>query len=270
MAQFGNTEIYGTLSIAGRLVTRDIVSSDNLIISNGITAAGGVNISSGGIIASGDIKFNTLAFGSVNSLCLIDSSGKLVRDTSFAGTAATIVKPSSATKGICYVDGSAVDGGFGGTAPATNAATKLNYSGEFYANKVYNAYWNDIADFVTVEDDTEIEFGKAYTFDGKHRKTNKYAEASIGIASDTYGFGVGSNSEVKQIPIAIGGFVLAYVDNIYKFGTPLVATRNGKLTKADLFTKLLFPERIVATFYKEENKKMFNTVEVKNRHWVKI
>jgi hypothetical protein len=260
MAQFGNTEIYGTLNVAGKLITREIVSVDGFTVTNGI------NVISGDIVSS-------IMVGSDTSICLVDNAGKLKRDTWSTANAATIVvKPSSTVRGICYASGAKESGGFygGDTEPTAGTTTRLNYEGYFYASRVYNAFWNDIADFITVEEDTEVEFGKAYTYNGKHRKTNKYGEPAIGIATDTYGFGVGMNSNVKQIPIAIGGFVLAYTNTIYKFGTPLVATKDGKLTKADFFTKVLYPERIVATFYKEETNKMYNTVEVKNRHWVKI
>lgn len=253
MAQFGNTEVHGTLSVAGKIVTREIVTDDGFTISGGMKIEG--------------------YEGSGTTLALLDSNGAIKRDSWFtADSSAIIVKPSSTVKGICYTSGDKENGGFYGGAvdPTAGTTTRLNYEGYFYASRVYNAFWNDIADFITVEEDTEIEFGKAYTYDGKHRKTNKCGEKSLGIASDTYGFGVGMNSDKKQIPIAIGGFALAFTDTIYSFGTPLVAGKNGILTKANFLVRLFNPEKIIAIFYKEEKEAMYNNILVKNRHWVKV
>jgi hypothetical protein len=149
----------------------------------------------------------------------------------------------------------------------------LDGSGNFTATQLYNAVWNDIADFIEVEKETKIEFGKTYIYEkGKHAISSKYAQKGIvGIASDTLGFGVGKKSEeTPQIPIAIGGFVLAYIDKIYSSGTPLTCSKNGSLTKMKLIARLVHPERAVATFYKTERNKQWNGVEVKGRSWVKI
>jgi hypothetical protein len=146
-------------------------------------------------------------------------------------------------------------------------------SGNLSATRVYNAVWNDIADFLEVDEDIDIEYGKAYFRDnnGKVRKTNKRNSYSIGIASDTFGFGVGRKDEnSKQIPIAIGGWVLACVDNIYKAGTPLIATKDGNLTKASLLTKSFYPERIIAVFDREEKEEFWNKIKVAGRCWVKV
>jgi hypothetical protein len=159
----------------------------------------------------------------------------------------------------------------GTTAPSNS--NRLNYDGYFYATRVYNAVYNDIADFITIEEDCEVEYGKVYVFDGeKHRQSASYMEiGAIGICTDTYGFGVGSKKDgMKQIPIAIGGFVLAYVDKEYPSGTPLTTTGNGYLTEITQVDKMEYPERVVATFYKTENNEYWNEVPVKGRMWVRV
>jgi hypothetical protein len=94
---------------------------------------------------------------------------------------------------------------------------------------------------------------------------------AIGICTDTYGFGVGSKKDgMKQMPIAIGGFVLAYVDKEYPSGTPLTVNSNGYLTEITQVDKMEYPERVVATFYKTENNEYWNEVPVKGRMWVKV
>ena len=144
----------------------------------------------------------------------------------------------------------------------------------FRAAKVYNAVWNDIADFVTVDDDSNIEFGKAYTRKSVYGNdvvlTRKKGEASIGIASDTYGFGVGQIEGAKQIPFAIGGWVLAHVDKVYAFGTPLVAKKGGILTKSSFLNKIFKFSSILAVYDRVENEEEWNGLKVNGRNWVKV
>lgn len=157
-------------------------------------------------------------------------------------------------------------------AAEPTGSTRLNMDGYFYATRIYNAVWNDIADFIEVEKDTPIQYGSVYIRNGlSHRIACKYAEkGAVGIASDTYGFGVGQDSDKHQIPIAIGGFVLAHCSQEYESGTPLVASSTGGLTKANLLIRVFHPERILATYYKPESLKTWNDIEVADRHWVKV
>lgn len=157
-----------------------------------------------------------------------------------------------------------------------DTAAKLFFNpstGSLTAEKVYNAVWNDIADFIPVGPNTTIEYGKVFVMDAEENYgvAQGYCPAGIiGIASDTYGFGVGQKQNVKQIPIAIGGFVLAHVDKKYAPGTPLTATAQGKLTEIKIEDKRDYPERIVATYWKSESEAHWNGVLVNGRHWVKV
>lgn len=162
-----------------------------------------------------------------------------------------------------------LDGGT--TAPAH--ATRLNYDGYFYATRVYNAVWNDIVDFVDAPEDLVIEFGRVYvrTPDYSVGLSDQYCQAGIlGIASDTFGFGVGTKEDTNQIPIAIGGFVLAYVDKLYPPGTPLTSSADGGLTELKGIDKKDFTERMIATFDRPEPAKEWNSVPVNGRSWVKV
>ena len=147
----------------------------------------------------------------------------------------------------------------------------------FSAPSISNAVWNDIADFLEVEPEAaEIEYGRVYVYDDKtrrHRVAKKYAERGIlGIASDTLGIGVGKKPEgTPQLPVAIGGFVLAYTKKVYRTGTPLTSSKNGVLVKARLLTRIAHPERIVGTFYKAEPAEIWNAkIAVKGRNWVEV
>ena len=156
-------------------------------------------------------------------------------------------------------------------------ATALYCTGGISAAKVYNAVWNDLADSIEVPQDTELEYGYCYKYkNGKVYKTDEYADPNVlGIHSDTAGMVLGIKpSHIKCINLAVAGVVLAYVDNEYECGTPLVATKEGKLTKANKMTRVLHPERIVATYFRKENNDFWgpssNKIAVNGRSWVKV
>ena len=81
---------------------------------------------------------------------------------------------------------------------------------------------------------------------------------------------VGKLKGIKQVPIAIAGFVLAFVDKKYAPGVPLTCTADGVLTKMLATEKKAYPERIVATFDRPETAETWNGVQVRGRCWVKV
>jgi hypothetical protein len=163
---------------------------------------------------------------------------------------------------------------------ATQAGQVSTYNGAtFTASRVYNAVWNDIADFLEFDAGEivgDVQYGYVYITNeragGKVTTADRYASPGlIGIASDTFGFGVGRKDDsVPQLPIAIGGIVLAKIDRLYPAGTALTSHKDGGLTKARWYTRMLHPERVVATFHRKESRAQWNGIEVNSRHWVKV
>ena len=96
----------------------------------------------------------------------------------------------------------------------------------------------------------------------------------IGIHSDTYGFKLGHEENKEKLNVAVSGFVLAYVDKEYEVGTPLTCTSDGHLTEIKLEDKIKYPERVVATYWKNEPNEEWgpegDKVKVKGRKWVKV
>ena len=141
---------------------------------------------------------------------------------------------------------------------------------------VYNAVFNDLADCIPVDDECKVEPGYCYCFDGeKYYKSSKYLdEGIIGIDSDTYGMNMGRKPDLNQMDVAVAGFVLAYVDKEYKPGTPLTCTENGYLTEIKREDKIEYPERIIATYWKNEPADEWGSdsrkVKVNGRKWVKV
>jgi hypothetical protein len=158
---------------------------------------------------------------------------------------------------------------YAGSTDPTNT-TRLNYDGEFYATKVHNAVYNDIADFRFLDD--ELVYGKCYmdTKTGAKICDKRCQMGVIGIASDTFGFSCGTNNNENQVPIAVSGWVLAYVDSEYEIGTPLTNNEHGVLTRMEMEEKRNYPERIVAIYSKRESNNLWNGIDVNGRHWVKI
>lgn len=168
------------------------------------------------------------------------------------------------------------------TSGSTSGALTVS-TGGIYAKSgiksdtgIYNAVWNDLADCIPVDDECKVEPGYCYCFDGeKYYKSTKYLdEGIIGIDSDTYGMNMGHKLGLNQMDVAVAGFVLAYVDKEYKPGIPLTCTENGYLTEIKKEDKIEYPEKIVATYWKDEPAEEWGTkerkVKVNGRKWVKV
>jgi hypothetical protein len=149
----------------------------------------------------------------------------------------------------------------------------LAVDGFLYATRVHNSVWNDIVDFQRLND--ELKFGYCYydTFEGAQVCNKRCQKSVVGIASDTYGMAVGLRQDLKQVPLAVAGWVLAYVDRIYEPGTVLTNNESGILTEMSQEEKSLYPERIVALFKSPEHDEFFgqsHKVKVDGRCWVKV
>lgn len=162
-----------------------------------------------------------------------------------------------------------------GTHGVGDVGTGLYASGDFKAVRVWNAVWNDVADFQLLAD--RLEFGKCYydTKDGARICTQRCQMSVIGIASDTFGTAVGTGANPgREVPIGIAGWVLAHVDKEYECGTPLTNDEHGNLTAMTREEKMEFPERIVGIYKRKEMDQMWGPpgqqIVVNKRHWVKI
>ncbi|WPU65636.1 hypothetical protein [Peredibacter starrii] len=165
--------------------------------------------------------------------------------------------------------------GGGVSVPAEDPNGGYLYSNvDFIAPRVWNAVWNDIADYQLLCD--KLEYGKCYfdTKDGAKICNERCQMSVIGIASDTFGYGVGRGGNNSEVPIGVAGWVLAYVDQEYECGTPLTNDEFGNLTAMTKQEKMEYPERIVGIYKRKEMENFWGPegqkIEVKGRHWVKI
>jgi len=174
----------------------------------------------------------------------VDGGNRLICNEGFASTG-----------GVTNAVQCPVDGGFMPSSAGTdNVGSSDSAFSEIHGNKVYGAVGNDFADEIEGAPE-EVIYGRCYAVvpGGEIQETSKYAQkGTLGVASNTASFTARNEKiEGNKVPIAVGGFVLAYVDRDYIPGTALVSTRGGVLTKAGLLTKVFFPERIVGWFVKD-------------------
>ena len=245
----------GTFSADGKTLTIDGSSG---------STAGAVNVSntlsvtgSGAAMTVGTLNGGTAATGATKNFLTLGNSN-------LTGTGTNINNFTSPTKSSSFPLSSASLCVYGGGS----------FKGGIEAAKVFNAVWNDLSD--RIEIDIKPEPGYAYALkDGHYQKTSKYMDQGyIGIESDTSGFEMGGKDTEFELNVSVAGFVLAYVDKVYKPGTPLTVTKGGKLTKIKAIGRILHPEMVVATFWKPELKPTFGPEggekQVNGRMWVKI
>ena len=143
-------------------------------------------------------------------------------------------------------------------------------------DRITGAVFNDLADAIPVGEGDGLEAGYCYGFDGEHyTKTSEYLQKSyIGIHSDTYGFKLGHEEDKEKLNVAGAGVVLAYGDKEYEVGTPLTCTSDGHLTEIKLEDKIKYPERVAATYWKNEPNEEWgpegDKIKVNGRKWVKV
>lgn len=156
------------------------------------------------------------------------------------------------------------------TSGAVIISGGLGVAKHIYAGAVHNAVWNDLVDCMEVPEDTSLEYGYCYSWEGTSVIRSSHSSKNcIGIHSNTAGFAMGEK-KTKTIRAAVAGFVLAYVDKLYSEGTPLTWGNDGVLTKCSLLKRVLHPERVIATFYREEKEEKWHDLPVSGRHWVKV
>lgn len=247
----------------------DSVASDAEVNQNAFS-----NVTVESTTISADSKTDTLTLAAGNNITLTPdaANGKITISSSY-------VVASTSASGIVTTDTQAFAGAktFADTTDSTNNTSGavivsggLGVAKNIYAGAVHNAVWNDLVDCMEVPEDTSLEFGYCYSWKGDSViKSSHSSKNCIGIHSNTAGFVMGEK-KTKTIQAAVAGFALAYVDKLYQEGTPLTWGDGGVLTKCSLLKRVLHPERIIATFYKEEKEEKWHNLPVSGRHWVKI
>lgn len=207
-------------------------------------------------------------------------SNAMIRINSYSGYNAIYSMKTTAGDWSCgvYSDNKlywtyVTDTNFNAGTNATTAQMYLTAAGYLYAPRVYNAVWNDYAEFRKA--DTE-EAGRVVIEGnfGVMAKSTQRLQAGASIISDTYGHAMGETDECKT-PIAVAGRVLAYPyegRESYPLGAAVCSGPNGTISLMTREEIREYPERIVGTVseipdYEEWGQEK---VKVNGRIWIKV
>lgn len=157
----------------------------------------------------------------------------------------------------------------------TNGKAWFEVEGNVYASKVYNAVWNDYAEYRKA--DTE-EPGRV-VIEGKFgimTKSTARLQAGASIISDTFGSIMGLTDDCKT-PIAVAGRVLTYTHedrNSYPLGAAVCTGPNGTVSLMTREEIMTYPERIVGTVSEIPDYESWESsegpIQVNGRIWIKV
>jgi len=162
----------------------------------------------------------------------------------------------------------------------TRGQVSVFSEGHIYTKgKVFNAVYNDIAEFRKLADGYKLEYGKCYVQTRYGiRPSQHYLESGcIGICSDTFGYSLGSPID-GNAPIALCGWVLAKIHSYedLKIGTCLTAGANGILYVMSPEVIQSNPDKIVARYMGDPENDSLRVQcldeisDLEGRYWVKI
>lgn len=128
-----------------------------------------------------------------------------------------------------------------------SGTTPLGIDGYFYATKVHNAVYNDLAEFF-LSDSPKLP-GQVYVISesNKIKLSNKRADKKVvGVCSDQYAFAMKTEYENKGgVPIALSGTIPVLVKSKVKRGDELVSYKDGIAIKANWFERVFKRSTII-------------------------
>lgn len=149
----------------------------------------------------------------------------------------------------------------------------IGAAGNIYGNKVYNAVWNDYAEFRKAE---TLEPGRVIIEDasGEMKLSSERLQPGASIISDTFGSAMGETEECKT-PIAVAGRALAYYYgdiNMYTVGAAVGTGPNGTVSLMTREEIMTYPDRIVGIVSEIPSYKEWGPehIKVNGRIWIKI
>lgn len=219
-------------------------------------------------LAVGDV--DSFAFISTNSTAGVPlvSGGSSANPTWNAGVTFT---GSAAASYIAAFKGTTASSSK--TSGAVTIAGGLGVAQYIYADRVYNAVWNDYAEF---RESAESKPGICVqeNDNGCLTITNKRLIPGACIITDTYGYAEGQTSTAKT-PIAVAGRVLAYTyqsRNKYHAGMAVCSAPNGTI---DIMTRKEIknhPDAIIGIVSEIPNYDTWGSgnIKIDNRIWIKV
>lgn len=241
------TEFIGPLTgnVTGNVtgnITGDITGniSGNAGTATALETGRNFNIT-GSHISAGPVAFDGQAVVNLDATITADAhdhTNASLPDEIMAATAGT----PNTSKGFVRFDGNvATNGSFYQSAsePLTTGYD-LKYQGDFWASRVFNAVYNDLAEFFDTKDPLAYKAGQVMimTSHGITASTERGQKAVIGVYSDTYGYALGAQNSDEKIPIGISGKVNVFIKEKCEIGDLLISGKNGFAVVANLEERL--------------------------------
>lgn len=147
-----------------------------------------------------------------------------------------VLAGSSSYSFLRYTGLDNVAGGLNGGSTAPTGTNRLNYSGYFYATRVYNAVYNDFAECFNTSVKYQTSKNRIVEFiNGKAQLANPNSDAVIGVVSDSYGYILnGDEADIiagRKVPVGMAGTVMVdaeYTARESDMGCFVCAGFNGK------------------------------------------
>lgn len=216
--------------------------------------------------------------------------GNVITDISLSNGTLTVTKDNISitdTKNTVGATTTASNLYFIGVNDITSTASRQSYitgstaayvtsNGELYGYRVFNAVFNDYAEYREVEDDIEAGRVVRELGDGKMVMTEQRLEPACAIITDTFGNAMGKTEKCKT-PIGIAGRVLAYpYENIEEFknniGKPVCSGPNGTVSIMTDEEYRNYGYKIIGIISEIPNYETWgsNKIQVNGRVWINI
>lgn len=218
----------GSSSTVYTNMTPDTINVVNTTLGSGYIRIGNADADSGSSASSTKLYNN-------GSIELLNKNASTETKISFLDGTSSLNASITKTKGQKQLNYNATTNKFNGNIDATGY--------EITADKVYNAVYNDIVEFIEKEDYAEvIEAGDVVYFNGSgkvskyHQGINSNAIAGIVSSEETYGYALGGDGleDNQKVPVALKGRVWVKTDNIgFKAGDFVSVDACGCVYKGD-------------------------------------
>jgi len=226
----GNATTATTLQTARNIGGVSFDGSANINLP-GVNIAGNQSTSGNAATATTLQTARTIGGVSFNGSANINLPGvNIAGNQNTSGTAAS----ADAVRGVNFYTG----------ATAPSGTTQLNCDGYFSATRVYNAVYNDIAEYFL--SDEKEQPGKVYAIEnGKIVLSQKRAAIVVGVCSDSAAMIMKDEYRDRGIVIGLTGTVKTWVKSKFKAGDELVSDIGGFAIKANMFEKLFKRSTII-------------------------
>lgn len=207
---FQNIDDNSTITLSGDITGSGIAAITTALKTSGVTAG-------------------SYGSGSAIPVLTIDSKGRITAASTSAVSIPTGLTSGSASTGFVNYSGTTSTAGqLNGGTTAPDATTRLNYNGYLYATRIYNAVYNDYAEYFEKGEDTEPGDIVSKLPNGLYGKSqHSHDNMVVGVHSDSYGHclgGTGNNDEENFIPIGLSGRVNVKVIGKIKEGDLIVSS----------------------------------------------